>query len=101
MNAGDWTFLDEPETEPRPNGKWGARPEPLKFGLDDWNAGEAFKGKAPEQVWLIHRTVPRGVAGLVASAGDLGKSYLLLELRLRITATAPAGNLAGMLDPVL
>jgi hypothetical protein len=100
MNAGDWTFPDEPETEPRPNGKWHSQPEPLKFDLGDWNVSEAFKGKAPEQVWLIHRTVPRGVAGLVASAGDTGKSFTLLELCLRV-AGASAGDLAEALDPVL
>jgi hypothetical protein len=34
--------------------------------------------------WLVSGAVPEGVAGLVVAAGDTGKSYLLLELGMRI-----------------
>ena len=57
----------------------------LAFDLDEWDAREAFVGGAPAQEWLISDAIPRGVAGIVAAAGDTGKSFSLLELALRVT----------------
>ncbi|HEX6015438.1 MAG TPA: AAA family ATPase, partial [Geminicoccaceae bacterium] len=74
-------------------------PSPLAFDLDDWDTRTAFAGEAPKQEWLIERGIPRGVAGLVASAGDTGKSFTLLELCLRVTG-GPLGGLLELQDAI-
>lgn len=66
-------------------------PPPLPFTLLQWDARASFAGEAPRQRWLVSHVIPRGVAGLIASAGDLGKSFLCLELCLR-TTRGPLGG---------
>jgi hypothetical protein len=67
----------------------------LKFDLDHWDAREAFKGEAPEQTWLIGGIMPRGVAGLLAAAGDTGKSFTALEPCLQVTRGHDVPGLLG------
>lgn len=62
-----------------------SEPPPLSFDLLQWDARTTFTGEAPPQRWLVAHSIPRAVAGIIASAGDLGKSYLCLELCLRVT----------------
>lgn len=61
-----------------------AKKPALNFDLDDWNAEEAYAGEAQRIRWLVSSAIPAGVAGIVAAAGDTGKSYLLLELCERV-----------------
>lgn len=68
-------FQDEPsETEPT---------QPLSWNLNAWNAS-AYVGKAPEIVWLCEGTIPLGIPVLFASMGGLGKSYMSIDLGLRV-----------------
>ena len=60
--------------------------------MADWDSLSAYAGDAPPQSWLISNAIPRAVAGIVASAGDLGKSYLCLELCLRVTRGPLSGT---------
>ena len=65
------------------------KPSALAFDLNDWDAQAVFAGDAPPLEWLVQNSIPRGVAGMIASAGDVGKSYLCLELCLRVTCRKP------------
>jgi len=80
-----FTDVDPEESPPNGHAKTASGPPPLPFTLMEWDARAAFAGDAPPQRWLISHVIPRGVAGLIASAGDLGKSFLCLELCLRVT----------------
>jgi hypothetical protein len=60
------------------------KPSSLRFLIEGWLSTTAFAGEAPEIPWLVEGAIPRGVPGMVASSGDLGKSMLLLELGLRV-----------------
>lgn len=60
-------------------------PSPLAFTLSAWDAADAYAGEAPPQEWLIGHVLPRRTAGLLASAGDTGKSFTAAELCLRVT----------------
>ena len=51
--------------------------------ITDWGV-EKYSGEAPEMDWLINNILPRRVPGLLASIGGLGKSYLLLDLALKV-----------------
>ena len=73
-------------------------PSPLGFDLRDWDAQIRFAGEAKPQEWLIGGGIPRKVAGLIAAAGDTGKSFTALELCLRVTR----GPIAGFcLEPLI
>jgi hypothetical protein len=81
--------LDE-TAEPKP---WPREPKsPLSFDLSDWDAKAVFVGDAPPQEWLVSGSVPRRVAGIIAAAGDTGKSFTAMELCLRVTR-GPIGGL--------
>lgn len=77
--------------EHRPDGP--SEPPVLGFDLGDWDTQAAYGGEAPPQVWLIGGAIPRRVAGIIAAAGDTGKSFTALELCLRVTF----GPIGGML----
>jgi hypothetical protein len=68
----------------------GSSPPALAFNLTDWDAASVFCGAPPPQEWLVSGAIPRRTAGLVVAPGDLGKSFLMLELCLR-TAGRPVG----------
>lgn len=56
-------------------------PEPLL--LSDWSI-KRFVGEPPEQEWLIENILPRRIPGLIAAIGGLGKSFILLDLCLKV-----------------
>lgn len=68
--------------------------------ITDWGM-HRYAGKAPDQEWLIDNILPRRVPGLIAAIGGLGKSYILLDLCLKVaggdqtmhTETAFGGNI--------
>jgi hypothetical protein len=63
----------------------------LAFELGDWDTLTAYAGDAPEQEWLISDAIPRRCAALLAAAGDTGKSFLALDLCLRVTGKPTTG----------
>jgi hypothetical protein len=69
-----------PDPEPSP-----AEEQPAKrgFRLKDWTAA-AYAGDAPQIRWLCDGTVPLGIPMLFASMGGLGKSFMALDLGLKI-----------------
>ena len=64
--------IDEPAAEP-----W--------FRVGDWGV-EKYLGKAPQVDFLVEGVLPRGVPGVIAGMGAVGKSMLCLELCIRIAA---------------
>lgn len=46
----------------------------------DWDSCRMFSGEPPEREWLVHGVFPRGQVSLVAAAGGVGKSFMLLGL---------------------
>ncbi|KAF0234107.1 MAG: toprim domain [Desulfovibrionaceae bacterium] len=48
--------------------------------ISDWHSCTAFVGDPPEREWLVHGVFPRGQVSLVAAAGGVGKSFMLLAL---------------------
>lgn len=68
--------------------------------ITDWGM-HRYAGKAPDQEWLVDNILPRRVPGLIAAIGGLGKSYILLDLCLKVaggdqtmhTETAFGGNI--------
>ena len=51
--------------------------------IADWGV-KRFIGEAPEQEWLIENILPRGIPGLIAAIGGLGKSYIMLDLAMKV-----------------
>ncbi|WP_201772731.1 AAA family ATPase [Endozoicomonas numazuensis] len=51
--------------------------------MSDWSALR-YKGKAPEQHFLIEGSFPLGVVSILAAMGDTGKGMLTLKLALEI-----------------
>jgi hypothetical protein len=78
-------FTAGEQAEPNGHADQKQAPSPLGFELGDWDATSRFAGEAPPQQWLIGGVIPRKVAGLIAAAGDTGKSFTALELCLRVT----------------
>ena len=53
--------------------------------LDDSLSVSQYKeGQAPQFEYLLDNTLPRGVAGVIAAAGDTGKGMLTLDLGLKL-----------------
>ena len=65
-------------------------PEQRRFRISDWGM-DRYSGEAPEQEWLIENILPRRVPGLIAAIGGLGKSFILLDLAMKV-----AGGDQGM-----
>ena len=62
----------------------------LTFQIRDWGV-ERYEGRAPPIDWLIEGVLPRATPGLLASIGGIGKSYLLLDLCVRVAAGPGTG----------
>lgn len=60
----------------------------------NWSTRE-YEGEPPAQRWLVDGVVPLGEPGVVAGEGGVGKSFLALDLCLRVATGAPA-----QLDPL-
>ena len=63
--------------------------------LKDWTAARYPKGQAPEIEWLIEGVVPLATSVVLAGMGGIGKSYLELDLALKIAA----GPNTGIAEP--
>lgn len=48
--------------------------------LSEWDSMSAFSGEPPLREWLVRGVFPRGQVSLVAAAGGIGKSYMLLAI---------------------
>lgn len=48
--------------------------------LADWESMAAFTGEPPAREWLVRGVFPRGQVSLIAAAGGIGKSFLLLSM---------------------
>lgn len=55
----------------------------LPLLLSDWTL-KRYAGEAPAQEWLIENILPRRIPGLIAAIGGLGKSYILLDLAMKV-----------------
>jgi len=64
-------------------GEDGLAPAHFPLRLTDWGM-DRFTGEAPEQEWLIENILPRRIPGLIASIGGLGKSFVLLDLCVKV-----------------
>jgi len=62
----------------------------LSFEIRNWGM-ERYEGSAPPIDWLIEGVLPRATPGLLASIGGIGKSYLLLDLCVRVAAGPGSG----------
>lgn len=60
--------------------------------FEDWT-GEQFKGAPTPRKYLVDGVLPLGVPGVVAAAGGLGKSYLMLDLAYRVATGAPVQDM--------
>lgn len=58
--------------------------QPVMFGLMRWDVATRFSGTAPARVWLVEGCLLMGKAALLAAAGGVGKSYLLLALAYQV-----------------
>ena len=58
--------------------------EPL-FRIQEWGV-DRFSGDAPEIEWLIEDILPTETPGMVCSLGGVGKSYLMMDLCVRLAA---------------
>jgi hypothetical protein len=60
------------------------------FRIQDWGMNR-YTGEPPEMEWLIDGVLPRRVPGLISAIGGLGKSFMLLDLAMKV-----AGGDQGM-----
>jgi len=60
------------------------------FRVTDWGM-DRYDGVAPPIDWLIEGVLPKATPGLLASIGGIGKSYLLLDLCVRVAAGPGSG----------
>lgn len=82
-------MLSAPQT-PQAVGGSVEPPEQRSLRISDWGMSR-YAGEAPEQEWLIENILPRRVPGLIAAVGGLGKSFILLDLAMKV-----AGGDQGM-----
>lgn len=60
------------------------------FQITDWGM-KRYSGEPPEMEWLVDGILPRRVPGLISAIGGLGKSFILLDLAMKV-----AGGDQGM-----
>lgn len=56
-----------------------------RLQITDWGI-EQYQGEAPEIDWLVENIIPAGVPMLLAAIGGLGKSFIALDLAIKIAA---------------
>ena len=66
------------------------------LNIFDWQAHEVFTGEPKKREYFIHGVFPKGQVSLLAAAGGVGKSMLLLEA-MRFGALNSGGNLLNIL----
>lgn len=59
---------------------------PKAFDIDHWHARDRFVGPPAARQWLVDGVFPKAQVALVAAAGGVGKSFLLLELSRAVAA---------------
>ena len=87
--------LANPYAHAEPHWEWSADGDgannfiqPL-FDPADFRFGRFLKSDPPKRKWVIEGVLPLGVAGLLASMGGAGKSFLMYQLGLCITTGRP------------
>ena len=55
------------------------------LNVDEWGI-HAYEGQAQPIEWIIEGVLPHKTVGLIASMGGVGKSYLMLDLAVRVAA---------------
>jgi hypothetical protein len=58
----------------------------IQFDIQNWHAVERFVGEPKPRRWLVEGIFPMAQPALVASAGGVGKSFLLLSLAREVAA---------------
>ena len=66
------------------------------FKITDWIASARYTGTAKPIRWLVEGIIPQGVPALLAAMGGLGKSFLALDMCIKI-ATPDNGILPEQL----
>lgn len=56
--------------------------------LSEWDSMTAFSGEPPMREWLVRGVFPRGQVSLIAAAGGIGKSYMLLSMGRDVSNTS-------------
>lgn len=64
--------------------------EVIEFNLNDWIASNRYTGEAKPIQWLVKGVFPVGVPVLLAAMGGLGKSFIALDMCIKI-ASPPRG----------
>lgn len=62
------------------------------INIYDW-CTDQYKGKAPEQKFLVDGTIPMGMVSLLAAMGDTGKGMLTLNLALQVATGTQNGSI--------
>lgn len=71
---------DEVRRQLQPTGGTGPR-------ISDWETTVAFEGQPPVREWIVRGVFPRGQVSLVAAAGGVGKSFMLLDFSRTVSDT--------------
>ncbi len=79
----DWESPPEQESEEPPPAKEQTTHEDKPFRLLDWKASQ-FEGDPPDPIWLVENKIPAGVPMLLAAAGGTGKSFISLDLAVKV-----------------
>ena len=56
-----------------------------RLQITDWGV-EQYQGEAPEIDWLVENIIPTAVPMLLAAIGGLGKSFIALDLAIKVAA---------------
>lgn len=59
---------------------------PPKFNPYDWLVDRFTSGDPPPRRYLVDKILPLGQAGMLAAAGDIGKSMMTLDLALNVAS---------------
>ena len=57
-------------------------------------------GEVEDREWLVENLIPASLPGLVASSGGVGKTYLLLDLAIKVAYFNPSDNPTFMGHPI-
>jgi len=87
--------LDESAASTSTQQKASIEPYKLPFSFNEFRvSGSAYAEEPGPIKWLVDGSIPLGVPGLVAAMGGVGKSYLLLELGMRVASGLPGPEVA-------
>lgn len=66
------------------------------FKLTDWIASSRYQGVAKPIAWLIEGLFPLGVPVLLAAMGGLGKSFVALDMGIKVASPKPLLSLGSL-----